>query len=213
MSCMPGPKVHSRNRSLSSPTTSWPAPSSMGTITVPMYPLWPVTRMRMSWMSSAAKRKCGRCVRQISELQRDLPTVKRFRIPRGGFGLDPANPQERQERIRCEPVLVLLTLEALHEHGDLLLTGRLVEMHEDIRGAQVAVVLQNLVLEDHLVTKGVPRHLRHEPMILVKVVAEVREHEVGLDSHLELFEECLDLLTNVREEAVLEVLDHDVLAP
>ena len=47
-------------------------------------------------------------------------------------------------------------------------------------------------------------------MILVEVVAGVREDHVRLDRGLQLLEDVLDLAADVREEAVAEPVDDDL---
>ena len=47
--------------------------------------------------------------------------------------------------------------------------------------AEVAVVLRDLVLEDQVVAPRVPRELADEPVILVEVVAGVREDQLRVD--------------------------------
>src|SRR5262245_28592820 len=73
---MPGRKVHCSNRSLSMPTTAWPASTSMGTITVPMYPLCPVTRTRIQGFLT--------CQSMATSMLSKLPTWHM-----GSFGPEP----------------------------------------------------------------------------------------------------------------------------
>ena len=87
----------------------------------------------------------------------------------------------------------------------------LVEGDEDVRRAEVAVVLRDLVLEDQVVTPRVPRELGHQAMVLVPVVAVVGEDQVGIHVGLELLEVVLDLGTHPGEVALPEALDADVL--
>ena len=87
--------------------------------------------------------------------------------------------------------------------------GLVVEVDEEVRRAQVAVVLRDLVLEDQMVAKRVPGQLRDEAMILVQIAAPVREDQVRGDLALEALEVLLDLGAVVREEAVAERLGHD----
>ena len=91
------------------------------------------------------------------------------------------------------------------------LASAIVEMDEDVGGAQVAVVLGNLVLEDEMVAKRVPGELRCESVILVPIVAVVREDQVGGDDGFQVLEELLDVSSAVRKEAVSEVPDDDLL--
>ena len=69
----------------------------------------------------------------------------------------------------------------LAKQPELLLDERLVERDEDVRTAEIAVVLRDLVLEDQVVAERVPRELAGEPVVLVEVVPRVREDEIRLD--------------------------------
>src|SRR5437773_839324 len=155
-----------------------------------MYPLWPLTRTRM-------------------DLQDDLSAVERLGV--APLRLDPAQPQERRERVRGEPVVVLLRLETVHEDPDLLLAGRLVELNEEIGVADVAVVLHDFVLEDQVIPVRIPRQLGHQAMVLVEIVAIRREDDVRRRLDLQPFEELLDTLALIREEPIPEIGDDDFL--
>src|SRR5262245_11114760 len=86
----------------------------------------------------------------------------------------------------------------------------LVELDEDVRYPEIAVVFRDFVLENHVVPEGVPGQIREHPMILMTVVAIVCEHEVGA-KRLERFEIRLDASALKREEAALELLDDNSL--
>ena len=85
----------------------------------------------------------------------------------------------------------------------------LVERDEDVRRAEIAVVLRDLELEDQVVAEGVPGQLGDEPVILVEVRAGVREHQLRRHGRLQPLERLLDVAAGVREEAVPERLEHD----
>ena len=94
--------------------------------------------------------------------------------------------------------------------GDLAVDGRVVEVDEDVRPAEVAVVLRDLVLEDQVVPPRVPGELADEPVVLVEVVAVVREDQIGPDLTLELLEEPLHVLAAIREERVGKAAERDL---
>src|SRR5438093_1922182 len=144
-----------------------------------MYPLWPLTRTRM-------------------DLQDDLSAVERLGV--APLRLDPAQPQERRERVRGEPVVVLLRLETVHEDPDLLLAGRLVELNEEIGVADVAVVLHDFVLEDQVIPVRIPRQLGHQAMVLVELVAIRREDDVRRCLDIQAFEDVLVALADFTAE-------------
>src|SRR5262247_2780563 len=87
------------------------------------------------------------------ELQHSLSRIKCLGVASRCPRFDTTNPHEREEGLRREPVLVLLALEALHEHADLPVTGCFVKVNEDVGGAQIAIVLENLVFENELTPK------------------------------------------------------------
>ena len=81
---------------------------------------------------------------------------------------------------------------------------------EDVRRAEVAVVLRDLVLEDQVIAERVPRQLAGVAVVLMQVVPLVREDEVGRHLALQLLEPVLDAAAVVREVAVAEALDDDL---
>src|SRR5215510_13247776 len=52
-------------------------------------------------------------------LQNDLSAVESFSVLFGCLRFDTANSQKREKRIGSEPILILLGLEAVHDHSDL----------------------------------------------------------------------------------------------
>src|SRR6185503_3848775 len=108
--------------------------------------------------------------------------------------LHPAQPQHAGEQILLEPALGSLRGEVAHEVLDLAFPDALVERNERVRRAHVAVVLRYLVLEDEVVSEGVPRKLAADPVVLVQVPSLMREDDVGREVLLELLEEVLDAL-------------------
>ena len=84
-----------------------------------------------------------------------------------------------------------------------LLDDVLLQGHEDVRHTEVAVVLGDLVLENEVVAKRVPRELAREPMVLMKVGPGVREDQIRL-RRLEFFEARLHLGAVVGKEALAD---------
>ena len=107
--------------------------------------------------------------------QRELAAVERLRVPARRARLGPAQAHEPEEELLVEPVLFALARERLSQQARLLACELLRHRDEDVRRAEVAVVLRDLVLEDQVVAPGVPRQLAHEAVILVQVVPRVRE--------------------------------------
>src|SRR2546422_7935597 len=94
-----------------------------------------------------------------SRLQNALSTVEAFCILPRCLGFNSTDSQQRPESIRREPVFISLSFEALHDHTDLFLTDRLVQVNKQIRRSNIAVVLHDLVFEYQVIPVGVPCQL------------------------------------------------------
>lgn len=62
----------------------------------------------------------------------------------------------RLEGVAGKPVFGRLSLEVLHEQIDLSVAELLRERNEKVRLTKVAIVLENLVLKDQMISEGVP---------------------------------------------------------
>ena len=75
------------------------------------------------------------------------------------------------EELLVEPVLAVLAREVVaRADASFSSTSDSSSGDEDVRRAEVAVVLRDLVLEDGVIAKRVPRQLAGETVILVQVV-------------------------------------------
>ena len=74
---------------------------------------------------------------------------------------------QRGEGAGRKPAALLLRLEVFQEVIDFFFADRFAQRHKEIRGDQVAVEFRNFVLEDPVVSKGVPRQLCNKTVILV----------------------------------------------
>ena len=107
-----------------------------------------------------------------------------------------------QRRSSCEPKWV-------SSRSIFCLAIDAVEMDEQVRSPEVAVVLRNLVLEDQVVTERVPGQLARQAVILMEVAALVGEDHVRRDLGLQILEERLDLAAVVRQEAVAKAAQEE----
>src|SRR3989344_5523455 len=139
-----------------------------------------------------------------------LFAIESLGVAAGGVRFDTPDSEERQKSVLREPVFLPLRLVTAHEMIQLATAESLVELDEKVRRPHVSVVLEYLVFKDQVIAKAVPREFRDEPMVLMQIVAIVGEDQVRLHSAPQFFEIVLDLLADVREEAVLEVLDDDL---
>jgi hypothetical protein len=60
------------------------------------------------------------------------------------------------EGVAGKPVLGRLSLEMLHQQLDLAITELLGERDEQVRLTEVAIVFENFVLKDQMISEGVP---------------------------------------------------------
>ena len=84
------------------------------------------------------------------------------------------------------------------------------QRHEEIRRAEIAIVLRNFELQNQMVAKRVPGQLRDEGVILMQVLAKMREDDVGRDLALEPFKGVFDVQADIRKAAVPKIVDRDV---
>ena len=98
----------------------------------------------------------------------------------------------------------------MSEHEvELVLDDVFLERDIEVGAPEVAVPLRDLVLEDEVIAERVPGELAGEAVVLVAVVARVREHEIGVDA-FQILEDLLDSLADVRHERVPEPVDDDL---
>src|SRR5262245_35456801 len=109
----------------------------------------------------------------------DLLGIERLRETPTRGRLDPAQPHQRQEGVLAEPGLAALRRKALADGARLLVRGGGVERNEEVRRAEVRVVLRDLVLEDEMVAEGVPGQLPDRAVVLVQIALVVREDQIG----------------------------------
>src|SRR5690349_17338374 len=144
-----------------------------------------------SWFSECSTRTWPPSGRSAG--QRELAAIERLGVSRRRVGLHPAQPENGAEQILGEPLAAHLAREAADDRVDLALDQRFVQRHEDVRRAQVAIVLRDLVLEDPMIAKRVPGELGDRAMVLVQILPPVGEDQIGCDGALEGLELVLDL--------------------
>src|SRR5437879_1239927 len=80
----------------------------------------------------------------------------------------------------------------------------------EIRLPQVAIPLGDLVLQNQVIAERLPDDVRDDPVILVAVVAAMRENHVRRKRSLDRFEHLLDLAQGGGEVAIAELVDVDL---
>ena len=141
----------------------------------------PVTRTRMR----------QRHLRREETFARRTPRRSRY-----ATALEAPEPHQAHEVVGVVPVLPGWS-ESAEDPVELPVDDLLLQRDVDVRPAQVAVPLGDLVLEDEVIAERVPRELARESMVLVEVVSRVRENEIGVDP-LQILERLLDRFAVVR---------------
>src|SRR6266536_3390593 len=106
-----------------------------------------------------------------SRAPNQLSGVKPLGVPARGVGFHPTDPHQRAKEVVGEPPSVTLGCELVEQQIDLPPNDLVVEMDEEIRGADVTVVLRHFVLDDQMVAERVPRQLADQTVVLMEVVA------------------------------------------
>src|ERR1051325_11315053 len=155
----------------------------MGVTTEPMCPWYPVTSTLICCSPSATRSHPG------SGEELELPTRERLGIAGGRVRLHAPDAHQPEEEVVGEPVLGALGCEMRPQELGLALRALLGDREEDVARREVAVVLRDLELEDEMVPERVPGQLGGEAVILVRILAGVREDEIGRDFGLQALED------------------------
>src|SRR5215469_10216085 len=82
--------------------------------------------------------------------------------------------------------------------------------NKEIWPAHVAVILRNLIFQNHVVPKSVPRKFGKKPVILMGVSTPLREDDVWVDLGLHFFEKILHLDPVIGKKTVAKILENYV---
>lgn len=104
--------------------------------------------------------------------------MERFRVPAGGSTLHTAKPQQSEESLFAEPILCALRAENIDERFALAPRTGLGQGYIEVRLTEISVPFWNLVLENDLVSEGVPGEVGDHSVILMPVVARVSKDDV-----------------------------------
>ena len=98
-----------------------------------------------------------------------------------------------------------------HQAVDLPARLGIAQRHKEVRGAQISVVFRDLVFEDEVIAKSVPRQLAYQTVVLVKIVSAMREDYIGGEDFLEFLEAFFNRWTEVGKESISKRFHHDSL--
>src|SRR5271154_2019662 len=99
-----------------------------------------------------------------------------------------------------------------NDGAGLALAQGIVQFHEEIWRAEVAVVLWYLVLQDQMVAPCVPGQFADQTMILMEIVPVMSKDEVRRNLCLQFLKESFYLAPVVGQEPILELLDQNFFA-
>lgn len=125
-------------------------------------------------------------------VQQYLPAVKCLRETGNRRTLDPTDSMHGLESIRSEPMLGGLSLEVFHEQLDLAATKLLGEWGKEIWTTQIAIVFEDLVLKNQMISEGVPGQVRQNAVVLMPIITVVGEDHIGIELCFDLFKPVLD---------------------
>src|SRR5215475_6262956 len=97
----------------------------------------------------------------------DFPAVEGLGVAARRIRLQAAQAQHRHEDLGGEPSTMPLGGEAGQEVVDLEPADGLLELHEHVGSAEVAVELRHLVLQDRMIPEGLPGQIGDHPVVLV----------------------------------------------
>ena len=81
------------------------------------------------------------------------------------------------------------------------------QLYKEVWGSEITIVLGDLVFQDQVISEGVPRQIRNQTVILVKVASKMSEDDVRIEIPLQVLEKLLDLASQIRKETISEFLD------
>src|SRR5579883_3148468 len=171
--------------------------------------------MRAGWVSrtpaSSIARSAARRVTMAERRGSDdrLAAIERFGEAARRVAADAAQPQQGQEGVGGEPCARPLAREMLEQRRHLAPGKLRAQGGEQVGVAEIAVIFDDLVLPDEMVAEGVVGELGDQAMVLMQIIAVMREDQRRLIGTLQRLEALLDLGVLRREEAVAEVVHRD----
>jgi hypothetical protein len=138
-------------------------------------------------------------------LQRHLSAIESFRVLFGRHRFHSSQPEDGPKHVFRKPVLVSLGLETFKYVSDFEPADLFVEVYEQIRLAQIAIILRDFVFQDKVLPEGVPGQVGKQSVILVPVVAAMGEDDVGAEPLFQILEVFLDFSRNVRKKTVAKM--------
>ena len=150
--------------------------------------------MRLAWL------------RKATNLCKDqFPCKEAFRVALRGAAFHPSQSGQPHKHFFVEPMFRSLGPKMCHKEASLALQDLRRQWHVQVRLIQIAVPFGNLIFEDQVIAECVPSMPGDLAMILVRIVAAMRENEVRIYLVLEVLEPPFNLAALRGKEAILEL--------
>jgi len=136
-------------------------------------------------------------------------TVEAFGIPTRRITLHPAYAHQAKKGLTLEPAFRLLRLKRHKQIIDFCSVLFGVQWYKKIWPPKIPIIFRNLILENQMIPKRIPRKTGDLPMILVCVTTPMSEDDIRLDLAFQIFEEFFDLLANTVEKTIAKFVKDD----
>ena len=125
-------------------------------------------------------------------LQNYLAAKESFCEACGRGTFDSADAVHCLEGAPGEPMLRCLSLKVVQEELNLSFASFLGKRHEHLRTTQVAIIFEDFILEDQVISECVPGEVRQDPVILMSVIAIMREDQLRIKFRPNLLKQVFD---------------------
>src|SRR5699024_4538908 len=98
-------------------------------------------------------------------------------------------------------------LKAVYNNRFLSICLFVIKRDKTVGTAQVAIIFDNLILIDQVISKGIPCQFIDRPMILMKIIPVMRKYNIGISTFFNIFKPVLHTAPGGLQVAVPVVQD------
>jgi len=95
------------------------------------------------------------------------------------------------------------------DRANFLITNILRKRNENIGLAKIAVVFGNFIFQDEMIPEGIPGQIGNHGVILVPIMAIMRQYQVWIEPLFECFKGILDRRPLIGKIALAKLVDSD----
>src|SRR5438105_9934096 len=99
-------------------------------------------------------------------------------------------------------MFVSLARKGFENDVDLSSARGFVKRDKEIWRSEIAIIFRDLVFENQMASKSIPRQFRYQTMILVKIVAVMRQDQIRRKLGFDLLEPLFEISTDIREKTI-----------